>query len=318
MPINCVVVDAGARYGLHPNWAELRGLVDFHLFEMDADEAVRLQRKYENDPRITVYPVALYSSNTTLYYHVSEHHALNSVFESNTDLLNKNDYLLRDFTETERRAAAAHTIDSLFDGQEVHFLKLDIEGAEYEALKGAVGVLGKTVLGVRSEVLFAPIYKEAPLFGDINRFLLDQGLELLNLDYTGAGNKNGRFTLPGRYGKLLSSDAVWVVGNERLFAAEGDRLVHDVVRFVLFLMLNNATDLAVDTMLQAVAREGVSFTRVRDDPLFRELHKRMLLLFKGLLSLPMLLETDVTDTYRNIFGLDFPLMNRFYESDLFT
>lgn len=318
MPINCVVVDAGARYGLHPSWAELRGLVDFHLFEMDADEAVRLQRKYEKDPRITVYPVALYSSNTTLYYHVSEHHALNSVFESNTDLLNKNDYLLRDFTETEQRAAAAHTIDSLFDRQDVHFLKLDIEGAEYEALKGAVGVLGTTVLGVRSEVLFAPIYKQAPLFGDINRFLLDQGLELLNLDYTGAGNKNGRFTLPGRYGKLLSSDAVWVVGNERLFAAEGDRLVHDVVRFVLFLMMNNATDLAVDTMLQAVAREGISFTGVRDDPLFRELHKRMLLLFKGLLSVPMLLETDVTDTYRNIFGLDFPLMNRFYESDLFT
>ncbi len=209
MGINCVVVDAGARYGLHPSWAELRGLVDFHLFEMDADEAMRLQRKYENDPRITVYPVALYSSDTTLHYRVSEHHALNSVFETNDDLLRENEYLLRDFTALEEQAVAARTIDSHFSGREVHFLKLDIEGAEYEALRGAVGVLGTTVLGVRSEVLFAPIYKGAPLFGDLNRFLLDQGLELLNLDYTGAGNKNGRFTLPGRYGKLLSSDAVW-------------------------------------------------------------------------------------------------------------
>ena len=318
MGINCVVVDAGARYGLHPSWAELRGLVDFHLFEMDADEALRLQRKYENDPRITVYPVALYSSDTTLHYRVSEHHALNSVFETNDDLLRENEYLVRDFTAIEERAVAARTIDSQFSGREVHFLKLDIEGAEYEALKGAVGVLGTTVLGVRSEVLFAPIYKWAPLFGDLNRFLLDQGLELLNLDYTGAGNKNGRFTLPGRYGKLLSSDAVWVIGNDRLFAAKGDRLVPDVICFALFLMMNNATDLAVDTMLRAVTREGISFTALRQDPLFRVLHKKMLLLFKALLSVPMLQEADITSTYRTIFELDFPLMNRFYESDLFT
>src|SRR5882762_2633990 len=145
MGLNCVVVDAGARYGLHPSWAELRGLADFHLFEMDADEAARLQHKYEKDARITVYPVALYSSDTTLTYRVSEHHALNSVFESNDDLLRKNEYLLRDFTAIEERSVPARTIDSLFAGEAVHFIKLDIEGAEYEALKGASGVLGSTV-----------------------------------------------------------------------------------------------------------------------------------------------------------------------------
>ena len=74
----------------------------------------------------------------------------------------------------------------------------------------------------------------------------------------------------------------------------------------------------VDAMLRAVTREGVSFAALRDDPLFRALHKRMLLLFKGLLSVPMLQESDITTAYRTIFGLDFPLMNRFYESDLFT
>lgn len=317
MAVNCVVIDAGARYGLHPSWADLRGLVDFHLFEMDADEAARLQRKYQRDPRITVYPVALYSSDTTLRFRVSTHQALNSVFESNDELLRQNDYMLRDFAATEERTAEARSIDSLFAGRAVHFLKLDTEGAEYEILKGATGVLSTTVLGVRSEVLFAPVYKDAPLFGDLHRVMLDQGLELLNFDYTGAGNKAGRFTLPGRYGKLLSSDAVWVAGNDRLFAAKGERLVHDVIRFALFLINNGATDLAVDTLLRAVAREGVSFAAVADDPLFRALHKKALLLFKALLSLPMLEERDITGAYRTIFGQDFPLMNRFYESELF-
>jgi FkbM family methyltransferase len=316
MSIKCAVIDAGARYGLHPSWAELRGLVEFHLFEMDGQEAERLQRKYRNDSQITVYPLALYSSDTTLRYHVTQHRALNSVMCSNDDLLRQNDYMLRDFAVTEECATEARSVDSLFADRDVHFLKLDVEGAEHELLQGAREKLRTSVLGVRSEVLFSPVYKGAALFGDLHREMLEAGFELLNFDYTGAGNKAGRFTLPGRYGKLLSSDAVWVVGCERVFAAQGARRVEDVVRLALFLMLNGATDLAVDLLTRAVTCEGVSLVGYRDDPLFMALHRRVLLLFKSLLGLPMLQEKDITSTYKTIFGRDFPLMNEFYQSEL--
>jgi FkbM family methyltransferase len=300
--LDCVVVDAGARYGLHPSWADLRGVAEFHLFEMDQEEAARLKRKYESDAGITIYPIALYSSDSTLTFRVSEHQALNSVFHSNEELLKSNDYMLREFAVTAER--------------EIHFLKLDVEGAEYELLKGAKKQLQTSVLGIRSEVLFAPVYQDAPLFGDLHRLMLDHGFELLNFDYTGAGNKAARFTLPGRYGKLLSSDAVWVVGDGRLFAAKGDRLVRDILRLAIFLLMNNATDLAIDLLVRAVKREGLSFDAYRDDPLFIALHRKALFLFKALLSLPMLQEGDVTDAYKTIFARDFPLMNQFYQSDL--
>jgi FkbM family methyltransferase len=316
--LDCVVVDAGARYGLHPSWVDLRGLAEFHLFEMDEEEAARLKRKYQSDGRITIYPVALYSSDTTLTFRVSEHQALNSVFHSNEKLLQNNEYMLRDFAVTAERSTQARALDSLFAGRDIHFLKLDVEGAEFELLKGAREKLQTSVLGVRSEVLFAPVYEGAPLFGDLHRLMLDNGFELLNFDYTGAGNKAARFTLPGRYGKLLSSDAVWVVSNERLFSAKGDRLVQDVLRLALFMLLNNATDLAIDLLLRAVTRESLSFDAYRDDPLFLALHRKSLLLFKSLLSLPMLQETDVTGAYKTIFARDFPLMNQFYQSDLFS
>jgi FkbM family methyltransferase len=314
MTIDCVVVDAGARYGLHPTWAPMRGLVDFHLFEMDAEEAGRLQRKYQSDPRIKVYPLALYSSDTVLTFRVSEHHALNSVFQSNDALLQQNEYMLRDFAVSAERQTEARALDSLFDRQEVHFLKLDVEGAEYELLKGAKRLLSTSVLGVRSEVLFAPVYTGAPLFGDLHNIMLENGFELLNFDYTGAGNKAGRFTTLGRYGKLLSSDAVWVVGNDRLFAAKPERLAQDVVRFALFLMNNGATDLAIDTLLRAVTREGVALSTMLADPLVAALNRQVLFLFKSLLSLPMLQEADITSTYKQLFGSEFPLMNRFYET----
>jgi FkbM family methyltransferase len=317
MSIECIVVDAGSRYGLHPTWTELRGIATFHLFEMDGHEAARLSQKYQHDNGIFVHPVALYSSDTDVDFHVCEHQALTSIFQSNAALLRQNDYKLREFQVTDAGHANARSIDSFFAGRAVHFLKLDAEGAEYEILHGAHEKLLTSILGVRSEVLFAPLFKDAPLFGAIHQVLLDHGFELVNLDYTGAGNKAGRFTLPGRYGKLMSSDAVWMVGNDRLFGARGGELTENVIRLALFLLLNSATDLAVDLLLRAVAQESVSFEDYRADPLFAALHRHVLLLFKSLLSLPMLAEEDITGAYERIFAREFPLMNRFYQDSMF-
>lgn len=317
MAIDCVVLDAGARYGLHPTWAEFRSLMAFHLFEMDADEAARLERKYQDDERITIHPIALYSADTSLTYMVRTHQALNSVFESNDVLLESSDYMQREFSATEQKSVEARSIDSLFNDTEVHFMKLDTEGAEFEVLSGAKKTLADSVLGVRSEVLFAPIYVDAPMFGELHGLMTDQGFELLNLDYSGAGNRAGKFTMPGKFGQLLSTDAVWTVSNDRLFSSSGVRLLHDVVRFALFLFNNGATDLAVETLLRAVEDHHVDFSTITDDALFKALHKKSLLLFKSLLTLPMLEDSEITSTYTKIFGLEFPSMNKFYESDLF-
>ena len=165
---------------------------------------------------------------------------------------------------------------------------------------------------------FSPVYKGAAPFGDVHKFLLDQGFELLNLDYTGAGNKAGRFSLPGRYGKLISTDAVWVVNNERLFSATGTGLRDNVVRMSSFLMNNGATDLAIEILQQAVSKANISFDAVQKDPLFSYLHRKVLLLFKSLLERPMWSESDVTSVYRQIFNLEFPMLNRFYESEIFS
>jgi FkbM family methyltransferase len=316
--IGCVVLDAGARYGLHPSWADLRGIVEFHLFEMDEVEAKRLTAKYRNDAGIKVYPLALYSADATLEFAVSEHQALNSLFETNTDLLDQHDYMKRDFASSARRKVEARSVDSVFAGAPVHFMKLDCEGAEFDILKGAAATLDSTVLGVRSEVLFAEVYKGAALFGELNAFMIARGFELLNLDYAGAGNKGGKFTTMRQYGRLISSDAVWTVGNDRLWDKGRGRVTEDVVRMALFLMNNGATDIAVETLLRAVTREGVSFEGLDHDPVFKALHRKALLLFKSLQSLPQLTEEEIASAYRTIFNREFPLMNRFYESDIFA
>jgi len=58
--------------------------------------------------------------------------------------------------------------------ERVDILKLDVQGAELQALYGARKLLERTRL-VYVEVSFVPIYKDCPLFGDIESFMKECG-----------------------------------------------------------------------------------------------------------------------------------------------
>lgn len=57
-------------------------------------------------------------------------------------------------------------LDAVFDG-DVDYLKIDVQGGELDVLKGAKNVLSRAVL-VHTEIEFVPMYKDQPLFGDID------------------------------------------------------------------------------------------------------------------------------------------------------
>lgn len=62
----------------------------------------------------------------------------------------------------------------------VDFIKLDVQGAELDVLKGGEECL-QQVRGLEIEVEFNPIYYGQPLFGDVDRFLRRCGFVLWRL-----------------------------------------------------------------------------------------------------------------------------------------
>ncbi|MFC1704333.1 FkbM family methyltransferase [Candidatus Omnitrophota bacterium] len=314
MKLQCTVVDVGARYGLHPTWQDLRDVVNLHLFEIDTAEVKRLKRKYAACRNIKIYPNALYSSNCTLRYIVKKHRGLNSLLEDDRKLRNDKNFMIEETKVEALKQVSTTTIDSRFRKKAVHFLKIDTEGSELEVLKGATRKLNSTVLGVRAEAYFIGTYKHMPLFGDIDSYLRKYNFELLNFDYDGRGHAFSKFTLPDKFGQLIGAEAVWIKNLEVIFKRKKERLLQDVLLMAIFLMNNNASDIAINLMLRAVKEKKVNFKSIKKDPLFKRLKRQIAFLFKDLLSLPMTDKKEIYITYEKLFNEQFPKMNKFYET----
>jgi len=75
-------------------------------------------------------------------------------------------------------------LDSLLtDDRTVDYLKIDVEGAELQVMRGAEALFAKhRVLFVYTEFVLLPYYAEHPLLGDQQSFLRDHGLRLIEIE----------------------------------------------------------------------------------------------------------------------------------------
>ncbi|MFM7793657.1 MAG: FkbM family methyltransferase, partial [Microcystis panniformis] len=63
----------------------------------------------------------------------------------------------------------------------IDFLQVDVQGAELNIFQGAQQIIKNSTLAIQTEVEFAPIYKNQPLFADVNSHLRQQGFFLQEL-----------------------------------------------------------------------------------------------------------------------------------------
>jgi FkbM family methyltransferase len=323
--IETIVIDAGGRYGLHPTWKSFSGELKYYLFEPDIIEAQRLIKKYANrSDEITIVDNALLDKECMTNLFIFHNRAMSSCKRRNPISVSYRGERKDEENIIGYQDVKAITIDSFCvrKGVAVDFLKVDTEGTEYLVLLGAMEQLKKNILGIRCEVNFDYIFKDSPLFSEIHNLLLANNFYLLNLNYDGRGDYCNDFVdINGKYGILTGCDAVWLKRRENIFEKYEETdpsLEVRILKYAAFCLINNATDVAIDVLLEGIRKYGLSLERLRKTRLYRFVDISLHELFYRLKWQPGQSLKENKKIYLEIFGKRLKEMHEYNQSLIFN
>ncbi|MDQ6909208.1 MAG: FkbM family methyltransferase [Actinomycetota bacterium] len=178
-----VVMDIGCRWGFADVWSDLGNQAVTIGFDPDVEECERLREHYDDHPGVQIVPLALGSRAGSATMHITEDPGGSSLLPAAEDAVENHPGLV------EGRVVKTHpveltTIDEWCGSEgrsDADFIKLDTQGTELDILRGGENLL-QTVRAVEVEVEFNELYTGVPLFGEVDRYLREQGFVLWRLD----------------------------------------------------------------------------------------------------------------------------------------
>lgn len=188
------IIDGGAHRG--ETIERLRSVFPnarIHSFEPQPVLFKALKQQFDGRSDVKIYPFALSDKpgEATLYVYEKDY----------TTSLLKNQSIDANTLVGEEKVPLV-TLDEWAAAQQAapKLIKLDLQGHELSALRGATSLLAGSVLGIVTEVNFRPRYEQCSLWHEIAGFLWEQGFSLYRL-YELWGDTHGNW---------LQGDALFV------------------------------------------------------------------------------------------------------------
>lgn len=149
---------------------------NYFYFEPREDDGWIIDTEQDN---VTVFPFALSNYNGTAQLNVTKKPTVSSFYEPNMELIKKCQPKNGDrYNVINNIDVEVKRMDSIFDNDfQIHKLVLDTQGSELNILKGA-GDLLNNVETIECEVEFVEVYKNQPLYEDVNKYLKKYGFKL--------------------------------------------------------------------------------------------------------------------------------------------
>jgi len=210
------LIDVGAAGEIMPRWKRIEKHLNYHGFEPDE----RSRKSLLNKPNKCIS----YNIHDNL---VGNHtydmplHLCSSPMNSSTLIPNKT---FNQLFPNKERFNVTHSIElptstlDLLELSEIDFIKLDIQGGELNALKGAKDSL-KKVIALEIEIEFQPIYKDQPLFDDINSYLQKHNFEFIDFPRLVRWGRDNIFTTVGQ---CVWGDALFMRTPESIIRQKDD------------------------------------------------------------------------------------------------
>ncbi len=178
---NLVFVDGGAHDGqMARRFLKRFPGLQIHAFEPNVDLFPRLQANLDGVPG-EQYRLALAGKSQTLKMFINDSPMTSSVLPRNQ---NSEQYFDAVTKIKDVRELEATSLDDWFDQanlDRIDIIKLDLQGYELEALKGARRILERGVACIYLEVNYVPFYEGSATFGEIDVYMRDRGYKLFNL-----------------------------------------------------------------------------------------------------------------------------------------
>lgn len=204
------VLDVGAALGEKPIYQPLvdAGAARISGFEPTALECDKLNAKY--GPPHRFFPTFVADGKPNTFYETNWS-LTGSLLEPNLPLNSKFQQLAELTALKATHPVETTRLDDVAGLVDVDFIKIDVQGAELLVFENAPRVLSEAVL-IQTEVEFLPLYKEQPLFGDVDRQLRGAGFQLHT--FLGFGQRAFKPLVKNKqphlgFRQLLWSDAVY-------------------------------------------------------------------------------------------------------------
>lgn len=272
-----VGIDIGARGGFTIDLAPIASAVEAIGFEPEQEECERLNAQAKADSAgfrsLRYVPTAVGRAPEQRTLNIYRARGCTSLLTADTDfakLFAREDYFILDGqvdVQVERLDDAAER----FGFPDVDYMKIDIQGAELEAMQSAPKLVGKSLLCIRSEVEFAPLYKDQPVFADVDAELRGKGFMLARFPQMHAWRRGTRVRndrrapgpAPISEGQLIHGDVLYFRRPETMPNAtefDQDRLIRlGLLAFAYGHLDLTASLLAMEPVAKRVAdTSGVS------------------------------------------------------------
>jgi len=270
-----VIVDIGSRGGFNPEWKAFGDCVRIYGFEPDEAECARLNAAAA--PGVTYLPWAIggHSGPATLYE--TNLDASTGLYPTEMEyfdrLLNRENGIV--VAERQVSLRTLHDVMAELGVATIDFIKLDVEGAELDILRGSEAYLKSAMpLGLLSEVRFQAEINNSPTFAALDTFLQPFGFRLFDLDFSHQSRaalpypglidyhlpSGERFFAYTTHGQIEDGNALYF--RDLLLPVNADALsrmtVARLLKFAALLELYSLSDCAAELILATRHRLGAA------------------------------------------------------------